>query len=126
MTIFPGTHVEYRLIKVCGEFRISTRSKKDALQLLRPGCTLDGENLDSTTISTFDTHEAAAAALTRHTASVRFFDQSGLWADVEEYAIETSVYDDDGEFIDGSDYDLCAWPPLDSWEGLPEWMSEQD
>ena len=99
-------HNAYRIIKTSAEIKVNPLRRLDGL---KPGCTLDDECPE--VVKSFESLDAALDALKAYEAEIRFFHAApGLYASVTEYSVEAYVADEDGNFIEGSDYYPCEWP----------------
>lgn len=70
------------------------------------GDTIWGVDRDSEELKRWniDQEDAAKAELAKYRCS---YSSNGVLTDIEEYALEYCKCDEDGEFIEGSDYDLA-------------------
>lgn len=78
------------------------------------GCTLYDEEPEL--IARFNTMEEAKAELAKYKSSVEFVKHTVSYYDVTEYCIEIADFDEEGEFVSGSDYDFLELPDFDKFE----------
>lgn len=110
--------INYELRTRTSEVRVAR-----SIDMIRPGCAADfaGADQDSELVKTFDTVDAAKAALAKHESYVKFFQAAGMqFASVEEYWIEVNTYeideDGDAEWIEGGDIvDYSEMPNEIEW-----------
>lgn len=72
---------------------------------IKEGCTLETDNIEDEVIESFDTLEKAEESLNSYRTSVSavkgFY---GSFYEVEEYQIQKTKYDEDGDFINSEGY----------------------
>lgn len=74
------------------------------------GCALIDE--EPKLIARFDTMEEAREELKKYTSKVEFVKHVVSYYQVTEYCIEIAEFDEDGEFVSGSDYDFVLFPVI--------------
>lgn len=77
---------------------INYRDRKN----IKPFCTIDNDE-DPTLINSYDTEEEALEALRKYKSSVEYRSAAVSYYLVKEYHVEENEYDEDGEFVCGSD-----------------------
>lgn len=107
------TYIEYRLLKFENE------ADETYLRDLKPGVSLDIGDArgfdDPLLVKKFSSKKEAYEALAACTSSVDKWGTNNRGHDIyvfTEYAIEVCEVDEDGEFVQGSDYDFSAFGDL--------------
>lgn len=97
------------------ELKKHTANLKDkGTETLYQGCAVDADQ-EPQVIALYDNLDDALAELSKYSTYVKHYDSSFLpypWAyyEVEEYAVEVGEYDEDGEFLSGSDFYITEMP----------------
>ena len=81
--------------------------KKD-FKNFNPGDTIFGNNAEPIELARWvvEDEEEAKAALAEHYCTISYGELQKSYF-VEEYALEYCTYNEDGDFVEGSDYDLA-------------------
>lgn len=87
----------YEVKRFIAEIRTKDRNN------IKNGCCL--EDTDPETIKKFNTIEEAVEELKKYQPSCRYYSSAVPFYKVEEYAVDIHTEDEDGEFVNGSDYD---------------------
>ena len=92
------------IILLKGEDRIS----KEDFENFEPGETIWGDNAEPVELARWvaEDEEEAKAALAEHNCTTSYGELQKIYS-VEEYALEYCTYNEDGDFVEGSDYDLA-------------------
>lgn len=78
---------------------IGTKDRKN----IKNGCCL--EDIEPETIKKFDTMKEAVEELKKYQPSCRYYSSAVPFYKVEEYFVDIHTEDEDGEFVNGSDFD---------------------
>lgn len=86
----------YEVMKFTVEIKYKDRKN------IKTGCCL--EDPEPETIKKFDTMEEAVEELKKHRPDCYYY-EGGKCYEITEYAVDIHTEDEDGEFVNGSDYD---------------------